>query len=157
MSVSAFKNVYLPWHYSGNPEVNDDSNRGANWKRPGPDRVINDIPNATSHEGGTFPKVGLEDTFMWQDPRGNYHALFHSFIKGAVGGHAFRCAAPISDQSAVQTPRLRAGTGLASARAALSWTRQFLTDGSLHTSAVMGLRGSSPTKRTVSCRTARTI
>ena len=36
----------------------------------------------------TFP-IGLEDTFMWQDPRGHYHALFHSFILGAVGGHAF--------------------------------------------------------------------
>ena len=26
---------------------------------------------------------------MWQDPEGNFHALFHSFIKDAVGGHAF--------------------------------------------------------------------
>jgi hypothetical protein len=36
----------------------------------------------------TFP-FSLEDTFMWQDPKGHFHALFHSFIKGAVGGHAF--------------------------------------------------------------------
>jgi hypothetical protein len=36
----------------------------------------------------TFP-MSLEDTYMFQDPRGNFHALFHSFVKGAVGGHAF--------------------------------------------------------------------
>jgi hypothetical protein len=26
---------------------------------------------------------------MRQDPRGNFHALFHSFIREAVGGHAY--------------------------------------------------------------------
>ena len=33
--------------------------------------------------------VALEDTFMWQDPRGHFHALFHSFVLGAEGGHGF--------------------------------------------------------------------
>lgn len=45
-------------------------------------------------KNATFP-IGLEDSFMWQDPRGHFHALFHSFIHGAEGGHAFSDAAHI--------------------------------------------------------------
>lgn len=60
-------------------------------------RVINPIPNSTFRGGaGAFPQVGLEDTYMWHDPRGNFHALFHAFgdgcspsCKNDVGGHAF--------------------------------------------------------------------
>jgi len=33
-----------------------------------------------------FP-FGVEDSFMWRDPRGNFHALFHAWDD--IGGHAF--------------------------------------------------------------------
>ncbi len=33
--------------------------------------------------------VSLEDSFMWIDPRGNYHGLFHTFSNPNVGGHAY--------------------------------------------------------------------
>ena len=34
--------------------------------------------------------TAAEDSFMWVDPRGFYHSLFHSLPRGVpVGGHAF--------------------------------------------------------------------
>lgn len=30
---------------------------------------------------------GMEDSFMWQDPQGNFHALFHAWDD--IGGHAY--------------------------------------------------------------------
>lgn len=32
-----------------------------------------------------------EDSFMWQDPRGNFHALFHNYKPAPVGGHGQSC------------------------------------------------------------------
>jgi hypothetical protein len=63
--------------------------------KPNPESAIwlvrADKWNGTYSIVGSRPvfKEDLEDTFMWCDPRGNFHALFHAFDGANVGGHAY--------------------------------------------------------------------
>ena len=53
-------------------------------------RSAADILPGMEKGGPVFPQQSLEDSFMWVDPRGFYHALFHTWPGApAVGGHAY--------------------------------------------------------------------
>ena len=53
-------------------------------------RSAADLLPGMERGGPVFPQQSLEDTFMWQDPRGNFHSLFHTWEGApALGGHAF--------------------------------------------------------------------